>query len=235
MLSIGALARHTRLSVRMLRYYDSLGLVIPERVDPTTGHRWYTSSQIGRVNSLLALKDLGFTLQQCASILDEQISVEELRGMLRLRQAELEQQIARDSARLAEVGRRLRSIERGLSMTNDTFRQVPLPAVHLLQVGSVVNDTTEIGGVPATAVGLPDHGAGIAGLTAKTLPAEPYGVSVIHRGPATEIADAWMVLDVALDERGLESHGLHRQLHRSATDDTVELQCPVRAQGAGCP
>ena len=48
MLSIGELARRTRVSVRMLRHYDELGLVKPHRVDPATGYRWYSASQVGR-------------------------------------------------------------------------------------------------------------------------------------------------------------------------------------------
>jgi len=144
MLSIGDLARHTRVSVRMLRHYDALGLVTPEQVDEGTGYRWYAASQIGRVDSLLALKKLGFTLEQCRTILADEVSVEELRGMLRLRQIDLTEQIATDSARLAEVGRRLRSIERGLTMTNGTLQIKALPALRLAQVSTEVNDTTEI-------------------------------------------------------------------------------------------
>lgn len=64
--------------------------------------------------------------------------------MLRLRQAELEQRIKADTEGLTEVGRRLRSIERGLTMTNDTLEIKALPALRLAQVRAEVNDTTEI-------------------------------------------------------------------------------------------
>jgi effector-binding domain-containing protein len=57
------------------------------------------------------LKDLGFTLQQVASIIDEHVSAAELRGMLRLRRAQLQLQIASDAARLAQVEARLLAIE----------------------------------------------------------------------------------------------------------------------------
>ena len=49
----------------------ALGLVTPVRVDEQTGYRWYTASQIGWVDALVALKELGFTLEQCGQILDE--------------------------------------------------------------------------------------------------------------------------------------------------------------------
>jgi len=145
MLSIGDLARLTRVSARMLRHYDALGLVTPERVDESTGYRWYAVSQIGRVNSLVALKELGFTLEECRPILDDNVRVDELVVLLRRRQAELAQRIAADTARLAEAGRRLRSIERGLAMTNDTLQLHELPPLRLVRAGAEVNDVSEIG------------------------------------------------------------------------------------------
>jgi DNA-binding transcriptional MerR regulator len=144
MLSIGELARHTGVSVRMLRHYDAVGLVRPEQVDQVTGYRWYAPSQIGRVASLVTLKELGFTLDQCRFLLDERVSFEEMRGMLRLRRAELEQRLEADLHRLAGVERRLRSIEEGMSMTESTLRLQPLPALRLAHVSGEVNDTSEI-------------------------------------------------------------------------------------------
>jgi len=273
MLSIGDLARHTRVSVRMLRHYDALGLVVPERVDPGTGYRWYAMSQIGRVDSLVALKELGFTLDQCRAVLDDRIVAAELRGMLRLRQAELEQRIESDTGRLAEVERRLQSIERGLTMTNRTLRIQPLPALRLAKVGAEVNDTSEIGAMAAVlfetlterlaAAGVAMSGRGIRtyygrpdgskidvavgvplapdadpapGLELAELSAEDHAASVTHRGPAEDIGDAWLAIDVGLAERGLESHGPHRQLHHEEAADhwVVELQCPVRESGSAC-
>lgn len=146
-MTIGDLAREARVSVRMLRHYDALGLVTPVRVDERTGYRWYAPSQVGRVNAVIALKELGFTLEQCREMLDDRVSIERLGDLLRMRQAELSEQIATDTARLAEVDRRLRSIERGLDMTNRTLHIKALPAMRIAQVSAEVNDTSEIGSV----------------------------------------------------------------------------------------
>ncbi|GAA0613333.1 MerR family transcriptional regulator [Kribbella sandramycini] len=264
MLSIGDLARHTRISVRMLRHYDALGLVVPEHVDPHTGHRWYAVSQIWRVDSLIALKELGFTLEQCGVLLDEQLPVEELRGMLRLRHAQLEQRMTADADRLTEVERRLRSIERGLTMTNGTLTLGPLPAIRLLHLQTEVNDESEIGGaVDAlsteldalqltgqrvhTYFGGPDKievsvGVAVAatatasdGLTLTDVPAVPEGATVTYRGPAEGIGDTWRTLDVALDEQGLESYGIYRDIRLDTSDPdevVVELQAAVRPAGS---
>lgn len=58
MFSIGEFGRHGRVSVRMLRHYDAIGLLRPACVDPATGYRFYQASQLAELNRIIALKDL---------------------------------------------------------------------------------------------------------------------------------------------------------------------------------
>jgi DNA-binding transcriptional MerR regulator len=134
MFSIGDFARHGRVSVRMLRHYDAIGLLRPAHVDPATGYRSYTAGQLARLNRVIALKDLGFTLQQVQEILDGEITAEELRGMLKLRRAELRERIAGDAARLAHVEARLRMIESEGSMPDNDVTIKSLPAVRVAEL-----------------------------------------------------------------------------------------------------
>lgn len=127
MFTIGEFATIGRVSVRMLRHYDALGLLTPARVDASSGYRYYDSEQLRRLNRLLALKDLGFSLEQVGQILADEVDPAELRGMLRLRRAELAEQIASDRARLARVEARLRIIEGegAMSTTDVTLTSAP--------------------------------------------------------------------------------------------------------------
>ncbi|MFD3481299.1 MerR family transcriptional regulator [Streptomyces sp. NPDC058695] len=134
MFTIGDFARHGRVSVRMLRHYDATGLLRPAHVDPVNGYRYYTAAQLARLNRIIALKDLGFALQQVRDIVDERVGVEELRGMLRLRQAELESAVAAAGARLVQVEARLRAIEsEGHMPTNDVVIK-SVPAVRVAEL-----------------------------------------------------------------------------------------------------
>ncbi|OKH99865.1 MerR family transcriptional regulator [Streptomyces sp. CB02923] len=119
MFTIGEFAGHGRVSARMLRHYDAIGLLRPARTDPVTGYRFYEAGQLARLNRIIALKDLGFSLQQVTAILDEQVSAAELRGMLRLRRAELAAAVTAAGARLTRVEARLRTIEAEGRMTAD--------------------------------------------------------------------------------------------------------------------
>jgi DNA-binding transcriptional MerR regulator len=137
MFSIGDFARHGRVSVRMLRHYDAIGLLRPARVDPHSGYRGYEAAQLSRLNRIVALKDLGFTLEQVATIIDDKVGIGELRGMLRLRQAELQTRIVADRARLTAVEARLRSIETEGAMPTQDVQVKKVPPVRVAEVTGV--------------------------------------------------------------------------------------------------
>ncbi|MFD9686438.1 MerR family transcriptional regulator [Kitasatospora sp. NPDC001309] len=137
MLNIGDFAVHGRVSVRMLRHYDAIGLLTPARVDPATGYRSYEAGQLARLNRVIALKELGFTLQQVRAVLDEHPDPAELRGMLRLRRAQLAEAIAADEQRLARVEARLRTIESEGNMFEHDVVVKPVPSVRVAQLSGV--------------------------------------------------------------------------------------------------
>ncbi|GAA2369888.1 MULTISPECIES: MerR family transcriptional regulator [Streptomyces] len=134
MFTIGEFAKHGRVSVRMLRHYDAIGLLHPVRTDPASGYRYYEAGQLARLNRVIALKDLGFSLHQVKVLLDEDIGTEELRGMLRLRRAELESAVAEAMARLGQVEARLRTIENEGRMPTEDIVIKSLPPLRLAEL-----------------------------------------------------------------------------------------------------
>jgi len=133
-IKIGDFSKLSQVSVQALRYYDELGLLKPVEVDRFTGYRYYSASQLPRLNRILALKDLGFSLEKIAQTLEEGVSPEQLRGMLRLRQAEQQQRVAEEQERLARIEVRLRQIETEDTMSN---YDVVLKKVEPLRVASI--------------------------------------------------------------------------------------------------
>ena len=144
MFTIGDFARFAGVSVRMLRHYDALGLLPPAYVDPTTGYRHYSAGQFPRLHRLLALKDLGFTLEQMGPILDARIGPEQMRGLLLAKQADVAASIEADRARLRRIESRLRIIEREIAMPDLEFVEKPLPAVLLAQLTDEVDSVEDI-------------------------------------------------------------------------------------------
>jgi DNA-binding transcriptional MerR regulator len=127
MFSIGEFARLGTVSVRTLRHYDEIGLLRPARVDPDTGYRGYSADQLGQLNRIVALKDLGLSLNQVRLLLAG-ITLDELRGMLMLRRAQLEQGLHAQQSQLLGVEARLSYIEREGAMPADDIVVKRLPA-----------------------------------------------------------------------------------------------------------
>jgi len=142
MLNIGEFARLADVSVRMLRHYDQLDLLRPQRVDPHTGYRLYSAAQLDRANQLIALKDLGFTLEEVGRMLDGTLAARTIAGMLRERRAQLQEQIHADTRRLHSVDARLRTIEKENPMT--AFIEKELPELTLVQLSERIAEMSEI-------------------------------------------------------------------------------------------
>lgn len=113
MFKIGDFSRVCRIPVSALRYYADIGLFEPTSTDTFTGYRYYSLSQLPRLNRILALKDLGLSLTEIKTLLDsgDELNVDELRGMLKLRQAELKQELADRQSQLNRVEARLIQIQ----------------------------------------------------------------------------------------------------------------------------
>ena len=110
-LKIGEFARLGQVSVQTLRYYDDLGLIKAGEVDPFSGYRYYTLEQLPRLLQILALKDLGVSLQQIGVLLDREMSTAELRRVLLLKQEELRSEVQGQLERLERIEARLRLLE----------------------------------------------------------------------------------------------------------------------------
>ena len=115
MFKIGEFSRLSRVSVRMLHHYDQLGLLTPSQTDPFTGYRYYSAQQLPRLNRILALRDLGFSLAQIAGMLDQDLSQEQLLGMLKLKRAEVEEQMQAEQERLKRLEVRIRQMGQSLA------------------------------------------------------------------------------------------------------------------------
>jgi DNA-binding transcriptional MerR regulator len=111
MFKIGDFSKLSRVSVRALRLYDQMGSLKPLHVDQFTGYRYYSAEQLSRLNRIVAFKDLGFSLEQIGQLLTDQVSPDQMRGMLRLKQAEVQQLIEVEQARLRQIEFRLQQIE----------------------------------------------------------------------------------------------------------------------------
>lgn len=146
MFRIGEFSRIAQVAGSLLRYYDQIGLLKPAHIDEWTGYRYYSASQLPRLHRILALKELGLTLEQIAQLVDEDLSTDEIRGMLALKKAQVEQAVQEEIARLRQIEARLQFIETPEQPAFDIVLK-SVPAQHYLSVREVlpgVNAALEI-------------------------------------------------------------------------------------------
>ncbi len=126
MYSIGEYARIAQVSKRLLRYYDEIGLFQPIKIERESGHRYYSATQLPELNRILALKDLGLSLNQIQRFVRDNISPTEIQGMLSLKKAELEQQVLEELQRIRTIESRLKQIQERDNLVRDVIvKQVP--------------------------------------------------------------------------------------------------------------
>lgn len=144
MLSIGAFAQIGQVTHRMLRHWDTAGLLVPAHVDEFSGYRSYDPSQLERVHRIVALRQLGFGLDDISSILDRGVDAERIASLLRIRRAEVEQEHRVAAGRLVDVERRLHLIEKEKQMSQIETVEKPLPAVRLAALCTTVADQSAV-------------------------------------------------------------------------------------------
>ncbi len=249
---ISEFARLGQVSVRMLRHYDAIGLLSPSRVELSSGYRSYSPEQLRTLNRIVALKDLGFTLDQVGRLLQDDLDVGELRGMLRLRRAQLENQARAVETSLAAVETRLRMIEKENTMSPDYVVKT-VPSLRLVARTATLDTDTfgeriepmfeavaaglrRIGGSLSTpiatyaeteagvdvVVGYAYAGLAPDGTEVVELP-EATAVCGVHLGPMTRIQESWQDLHRWVINNGYNFAGPCREFYvRAESEDQAD-------------
>lgn len=71
MLRIGEFVELSSISINMLRHYDKIGLLVPQYVDESSGYRYYDKEQLVQANQIIALKNMGFGLDEIKKIMKQ--------------------------------------------------------------------------------------------------------------------------------------------------------------------
>jgi DNA-binding transcriptional MerR regulator len=111
MLRIGEFARLSQVPAKTLRYYDEIGLLKPVHCDPETGYRYYAADQMEQLQRILALKDMGLSLEQIHIVLKEHLPAEQMQAMLKAKRRELQQKIQECQAQIVRVDAWLQQFE----------------------------------------------------------------------------------------------------------------------------
>jgi DNA-binding transcriptional MerR regulator len=140
MFRIGEFSRITRVTIDALRHYDALGLLKPANVDPFTGYRYYSATQLSSLHRILALKEVGFSLEEIARILHPagKLTNEELRGMLKAQLLRAEQEAQAAQLRQERILARLHNLDLEDNMSTYEVTLKPVESFTVAAIREVV-------------------------------------------------------------------------------------------------
>lgn len=144
MFKIGEFSRLGQVTIETLRHYDTLGLLKPAKVDPFTGYRTYSARQLPDLNRILALKELGFSLAEIARILQDDLTTEQLRGMLKMQLLTAERDLQMAQSRLDQISARLNYLNLEDSMPAYEVTLKPVAACTVAAIREVVPDVAQM-------------------------------------------------------------------------------------------
>lgn len=116
LMTIGEFSSLSRLSVRMLRHYDTHGVLVPAAVDQWTGRRRYAPAQLRDAGDIRNLRDVGFGVSAIAALLAARTTTT-WRSALELQRHALSSELSAAQARLALINRMLTLGETSMSIT----------------------------------------------------------------------------------------------------------------------
>ena len=149
-LKIGEFSHLMQVTVKTLRHYEQKGLLIPEEVDPWTGYRYYSISQMTKLNSIRQLQRLGFSLEEIKDLLEDEShvpSIEQLTVKIEETEKLLQQLLARRSQLLEWVDSRKKV------KTMEKFSIQSLPEIIVASHREVIADYSDLGELCCTVIG----------------------------------------------------------------------------------
>lgn len=144
MFRIGEFSKIAQVATSQLRFYDRKGLFQPEYIDKFTGYRYYRATQLPELHRILAMKELGLSLEQIQELIDDNVSAEALRGMLALKKAQIQQELKAQVVRLNHIEARLRLVEQETDVSEADVVLKSLPAQRFYGFRDIMPDIRQV-------------------------------------------------------------------------------------------
>ncbi|WP_313637343.1 MerR family transcriptional regulator [Paenibacillus sp.] len=118
MLSIGEFSKICEVSTKTLRYYDEIGLIHPDEINPENGYRYYSTKQLTKMLFINRLKSYYFSLEEIKDILEleQDQSEEKLSAALNLKKREIQEKLRAYEYTLKQINSDVINLEKGISM-----------------------------------------------------------------------------------------------------------------------
>jgi len=197
MYRIGMFSKLGRVTIKTLRHYDEVGLLTPAHVDNENGYRYYTTDQLFRLNEIVALRQMGFSIPEITDIVDgRNISM-----ILEQRKAELISERESVSDRLFRLENYILEQKEGHSMNYQAVIK-EIPAYTVFAVRQIIPNYAALGEV------MPAVGEKVAKANPGIQCVKPdYCFNIYHDGEHKE-TDVDVEICQAVTSKGKDGDGV---------------------------
>ena len=138
MLKIGDFSKLSRISIRMLRHYDEIGLLTPRSTDHFTGYRYYSEDQLLKAVRINSLKDMGFSLAAIGEMLKKYDDPAELAKFLEIRRVEVQEEMKESGHRLMLLDTAIQRLRKDDMAMNYSVVLKTMPQRYVASVRAVI-------------------------------------------------------------------------------------------------
>lgn len=265
---IGTFSQLNRVTVKALRYYDEINLLKPDYVDQINGYRYYTSGQLPKLHKILSMREMGFSLDEIKKVMDgaseEQLllkkksELHEILARTSSKIAHIESYLAGSCLHsdyhivmksLPEVT--IASMSLQLKDYEELFSKMPLMGMEMESAGcecavpeycfTIYYDEeyreSDIHAEICEAVTQMKEDQG--NIKFRVLPEVELAACVLHKGPYSNLPQAYGAIVQFIEESGYEIIGHQREFYidgvwnkDSEEEWLTEIQFPVRKDNA---
>lgn len=145
MLSIGEFSNICKVSTKTLRYYAEIGLILPDKINPENGYRYYSIDQLESMLFINRLKSYDFSLEEIKAILvSEKSQDEKLYQALKRKKKEFEKQVQEFEKNIDQLDLDISNLKQGKSimsyLENIDVQLVEIPMMYILSIRKMVNE-----------------------------------------------------------------------------------------------
>jgi len=157
MLKIGEFSKMAKVTIKTLRFYDKLNLLKPEIIDRKNSYRYYSLKQLKIIAKILSLKQMGFSLDEISTIIDNKISQKDFIKMLNKKQKEIKKSISLETSKLTNIKNFIKTMKE-VKVTKVILKELPEVIVASMRIKIAnYNDLFKV--VPPMGDKMRKHGA----------------------------------------------------------------------------
>lgn len=144
MLKIGEFSKLSMISIRMLRYYDELGLLIPEEIDDFTGYRYYSPYQLTLANRINSLKEMGFKLNTISKIIEAD-NIKSIEEKLLIQEELVSQELSQAKNQLILIQNAIKNLREDDSIMKFNVVLKEMPERYVISLRDIIDSYSDEG------------------------------------------------------------------------------------------